>query len=169
VAGREGLAHPLTVALPQEETGVYSVLGYAFDDPGQERSVHIDRFGATVVAQYGYADYPVLAKAVAQGIAVHEGRRFGTINFWATILFCLGVIFMCVTGPMMWWRRRPKGSGSGAPRGRMPVRATPWLAAVLIAAGVLLPLFGASLLILLILDQALLRRVPRLRGWFAIT
>jgi uncharacterized iron-regulated membrane protein len=169
VADREGLAHPLTVALPQEDTGVYSVLGYAFDDPGQERTVHIDRFGATVVSQYGYADYPVLAKVVAQGIALHEGRRFGTVNFWATILFCLGVIFMCVTGPIMWWRRRPKGSGPGAPRGRMPVRATPWLAAILLVAGVLLPLFGVSLLILLILDQVLLRRVPRLRAWFATT
>lgn len=168
VAGREGLARPLTVALPEDDTGVYSVLGYAFNDPGKERAVHVDRYGATVVSAYGYGDYPALAKVVAQGIALHEGRRFGTVNFWATIAFCLGVIFMCVTGPLMWWRRRPTGT-LGAPRGRMPLRATPLLVAAVLALAVLLPLFGISLLLILLLDQALLRRVGRLRTWFATT
>ena len=54
----------------------------------------------------------------------------------------------------------------GAPRGRMPVRATPPLAAGLVVLGVLLPFFGLSVLVVLLLDQLLLRRVPRLAEWF---
>jgi uncharacterized iron-regulated membrane protein len=167
VAEREGLAHPMTVALPAAEQGVFSAIGYAFHDPGEERTVHVDRFGGTVVSSYGYPDYSTLAKTVAQGIALHEGRRLGTFNMWATTAFCLGVIFMCVTGPLMWWKRRPKGAGRvGAPRGRLPLRATPALAVGVVALGVFLPLFGLTLVLALLADQLLLRRVPALGDFF---
>ena len=55
----------------------------------------------------------------------------------------------------------------GAPRGRMPIRSTPALAVVLVALGIFLPLFGLSLLVVLLLDQLVLRRVPALSRWFS--
>ncbi|MEU8226126.1 PepSY domain-containing protein [Kribbella sp. NPDC048915] len=166
---RNGLRRPMTIALPTSDEGVYSAIGYAFSDPGQERTLHVDRYGGRVVSTYGYDDYPALAKVVAQGIALHEGRRLGDLNFWLTTVFCLGVLFMCVTGPLMWWRRRPKAKAIGAPRGRLPLRATPALAVLVIALALFLPLFGLSLLAVLTLDQLILRRVPRLRTWFNVT
>lgn len=169
VGAREGLRHPMTVALPEGDDGVFSVIGYAFDDPGKERTVHVDQFGGQVVSTYGYADYPRLAKVVAQGISLHEGRRLGLVSFWGTLAFCLGVITLCVTGPWMWWRRRPSGGGVGAPRGRLPIRSTWWVMVLLVALGLFLPLFGISLLLILLLDQVLLRRVERLRSAFSVT
>ncbi len=169
VGQRNGLRHPMTIALPDGDEGVYSAIGYAFQDPGKERTVHVDRYGGRVVSTYGYGDYPALAKVVSQGIALHEGRRLGLVNFWATALFCAGVLFMCVSGPMMWWRRRPAGRAVGAPRGRLPLRATPALAVLVVALGIFLPLFGLSLVVLLLLDQLLLRRIPILRAWFNVT
>lgn len=174
VADQEGLRHPMTVAIPDQHRGVYSVIGYAFDNPTDERTVHVDRFGGTAVASYGYDDYPMLAKVVSQGIGLHEGRSLGLVNFWASALLCVAVVFMCVTGPLMWWRRRPPRSageqGSAvAPRGRMPIRTTPLLAGALVALGVFLPFFGLSLLVVLILDKLVIRRVPRLSAWFNTT
>lgn len=167
VGDRSGLSHPLTVALPSDDRGVYSVIGYAFTDPGLERTVHVDRFGGGVVSAYGYEDYPALAKVVAQGIAVHEGRRFGAVNLWLTTFFCLAVIVSCVTGPVMWWRRRPRGAGAvGAPRGRMPLGTSPLLAVLVVGLAVVLPVFGASLVVVLLLDRFVIRRVPRLRRAF---
>ena len=170
VADREGLKHPLTVALPGDGKGVFSAIGYAFNDPADERTVHVDQYGGGVASTYGYADYPTLAKTVSQGIALHEGRRFGTANLWVTAVFCLMVVFMCVTGPTMWWRRRPKGRNAvGAPRGRLPIKATPLLAVGMLALAVFLPLFGISLVVVLLLDQLVLRRVPALSRWFNVT
>jgi uncharacterized iron-regulated membrane protein len=168
VGQRHGLRHPMTIALPGDDAGVYSAIGYAFQDPGQERTVHVDQYGGRVVSTYGYSDYPALAKVVAQGIALHEGRRLGLVNFWATALFCAGVVFMSVTGPLMWWRRRPTGPAVGAPRGRLPLRATPALAVLVAALAVFLPLFGITLAVVLLLDQFVLRRVPTLRAWFNV-
>ncbi|MDF1605749.1 PepSY domain-containing protein [Nocardioides sp. YIM 152315] len=169
VADRAGLRHPFTIALPpaDDEGGVYSVIGYAFDAPSDERTVHVDRYGGEVVSTYGFDDYPLLAKVVSQGIGLHEGRSLGLWSFWGSALMCLAIIFMCVSGPLMWWRRRPRGKASlGAPRGRLPLRATPVLAVLLVALGVLLPFFGLSLLVVLALDQLLLRRIAPLGRWF---
>jgi uncharacterized iron-regulated membrane protein len=169
VAGREGLRRPMTVALPapDDATGVFSVIGYAFDAPSDERTVHVGRYGGEVESTYGFEDYPLLAKVVSQGIGLHEGRSLGRWSFWGSALMCLAVVFMCVSGPLMWWRRRPGGIGRvGAPRGRLPLRATPLLAVAAVALGVFLPLFGISLLAVLLLDQLLLRRVPALGRWF---
>jgi uncharacterized iron-regulated membrane protein len=160
VGDRNGLAHPMTIALPGDEEGVYSVIGYAFQNPAKERTLHVDQYGGAVVSTYGYQDYPLLAKTVAQGIALHEGRRLGTLNMWLTTAFCLAVIFMCITGPTMWWRRRPKtpGAGLGAPRGRLPLKSTPALALLVTALALFLPLFGLTLLTVLLLDRYLIRR-----------
>ena len=162
VADREGLKHPLSIVLPAERTGVFSVMGDAFHDPSLERTVHVDQYSGAVQADYGFDDYPLLAKAVSQGIGLHEGRSLGAVSFVASSVFCLTVLALCVTGPVMWWRRRPYGSSSvGAPRGRMPVRSMRWLSAALIALGLFLPLFGLTLVVVLILDQLVLRRLPR--------
>ena len=172
VADQLGLRHPMTVALPapDDATGVFSVIGYAFDAPSDEQTVHIGRYGGEVASTYGFADYPLLAKVVSHGIGLHEGRSLGLWSFWGSALMCLAVIFMCVSGPLMWWRRRPRRTGQlGAPRGRMPLKATPLLAAALVALGLFLPLFGATLLAALLLDQLVLRRVPALAGWFDTT
>ncbi|NEA36842.1 PepSY domain-containing protein [Streptomyces sp. SID13031] len=171
VGTRNGLARPMTVALPGGEEGVYSVIGYAFQNPAKERSLHVDQYGGAVISTYGYRDYPLLAKTVAQGIALHEGRRLGTVNLWITTAFCLGVIFMCLSGPAMWWRRRPKtpGTGLGAPRGRLPLKATPALAVIIAALAVFLPLFGITLAIVLLLDLLVIRRTKQLRHWFNTT
>jgi uncharacterized iron-regulated membrane protein len=170
VADAEGLRHPMTVALPSDDVdsmGVFSVIGYAFDAPTDERTVHVDRYGGEVVSTYGFDDYPALAKVVSLGIGLHEGRSLGLWSFWGSALMCVAVIFVCVTGPLMWWRRRPRGGGSvGAPRGRLPLRSSPVLVAGLLVLGVLLPVFGVSLVVVLLLDQLVLRRVPALRGWF---
>ncbi|GAA0606300.1 PepSY domain-containing protein [Kribbella sandramycini] len=167
VGVQNGLARPMTIALPGDEEGVFSVIGYAFQDPAKERLLHVDQFGGQVISTYGYEDYPLLAKTVAQGIALHEGRRLGTVNMWLTTAFCLGIVFMCVSGPLMWWRRRPKSAGAvGAPRGRMPLKATPALAVLVIALALFLPMFGITLALVLILDRLVIRRTPRLRAWF---
>ncbi len=163
VGEREGLAHPMTIVIPGDETGVFSAIGYAFNDPTAERTVHVDQFGGSVVSRYGYDDYGVLAKTVSHGIALHEGRHFGTLNMILTTVFCLAVIASCITGPLMWWRRRPKGADNlGAPRGRMPIIGSPVLGAGIIALCLVLPVFGASVVLALVAEK-LLRRSARAR------
>ena len=83
---------------------------------------------------------------------------------WA--LFCLAMIYLCITGPVMWWRRRPHGA-LAAPRGRMPLKARPWLLLAVVLLGVFLPMFGASLVLVLLFDHVVVSRSPRLTAVFS--
>lgn len=168
-AERAGLSHPMAIVPPGQSRGVYSVMGDAFHDPSRERTVHVDQYSGQVRATYGFSDYPLAAKIVSQGIGLHEGRSLGPVSFWMSASFCLAVLFLCVTGPLMWWRRRPRDGSFGAPRGRMPVRSTWWLAGILVVLGLVLPLFGATLLAVLLLDLLVIRRVPALRTYAGST
>lgn len=167
------LPRPYLILMPEGETGVFSVLADqwmvkgnpAFRDVTQERVLHFDRYSGEIIGRYGYADYSPVAKLVSQGIAIHEGRRFGLVTTVTATLFCLGILAMCVTGPLMWWSRRRAGRGLDAPRGSLPL-ASPWLLGVVVALGVALPLFGLSLAAVLLLDRLLIRRVPSLRRFF---
>jgi uncharacterized iron-regulated membrane protein len=174
-AARDGLTGPLYIAYPAKADDVFSAMtdmwhdkaATAFGDVGKERVVHIDQYSGAVAGRYSYDQYSPVAKAVSQGIALHEGQRFGTLSFWASFLFCVAVFFLCVTAPMMWWRRRR--SGLDAPRGHLPIRSTPWLIAALVILGVVFPLFGLTLVLVLLADKVLIRRSARLATVFNST
>ena len=173
-AQSDGLQGPYYVAYPSEEDGVFSVLADmwhdeatpAYSDVSRERVVHVDQYSGVVAGRYSYAEYPTAAKVVSQGIALHEGQRFGTLNFVGSALFCLAMIYLCITGPVMWWRRRPHGA-LAAPRGRMPLKARPWLLLAVVLLGVFLPMFGASLVLVLLFDHVVVSRSPRLTAIFS--
>ena len=173
-AQQVGAPGPYYVTYPDSDTGVYSVFGWQWSNNGnpaesdvsKELTIHVDQYSGKVVGEYGYDDYSVLAKAVSQGIALHEGRRFGPLNTVVTTLFCLAVMFLCISAPIMWWNRRATASGIAAPRARLPIFGNWILLIAVIALGVFLPLFGLSLLVILALDQLLIRRLPPLARFF---
>lgn len=173
-AKQAGAPGPYFVIYPDGEKGVYSVFGWqwsnngnpAASDVSKEITIHVDQYTGEVVGEYGYGQYSVLAKTVSQGIALHEGRRFGTLNTVATTLFCFAVMFLCISAPIMWWNRRATASGIAAPRARLPIFGNRILLISVVALGVFLPLFGLSLIVILAFDQLLVRRLPRLSRFF---
>lgn len=169
-----GAPGPYFVIYPDGPKGVYSVFGWQWSNNGnpaandvtQEQTVHVDQYSGQIAGDYSYDEYPVLSKAVTNGIALHEGRRFGALNTIVSTVFCLAVIFLCVSSPIMWWNRRGTASGVAAPRAKLPVFGNWLLLITLVALGVFLPLFGLSLVAILVLDQLLIRRVPSMKKFF---
>ncbi|GAA1572191.1 PepSY domain-containing protein [Actinomadura kijaniata] len=149
------------VLLPRGERGVYTVTVASRHDPADERTVHVDQYSGAVLGSYGWSEYGVLAKAVEQGIALHEGRRYGPLNTAVMLAACLALILLTVTGAGMWWKRRPSG-GLGAPRRTGDRRTTLTVAAIMLVVGVLFPLAGVTMLAALLVDALLVRRVPAL-------
>jgi uncharacterized iron-regulated membrane protein len=65
-----------------------------------------------------------------------------------------GLIALASSGAWMWWNRRQKGTiGIPEPLQKTPLVWSMWMGILLL--GVAMPLFGASLLIVLLFDKTL--------------
>ncbi|GLS16716.1 PepSY-associated TM helix domain-containing protein [Hydrogenophaga electricum] len=166
-ARRSGFSGQFRIAVPQSESGVYTVsadsMSGDLSNPTHDRYLHIDRYSGQVLAEAAFADYSPMAKAMAVGIALHQGD----MGLWSAVLnvvFCLAVVFLCVSGIVMWWKRRPAGAGRLVAPG-VPARAARWKtgALVMLVTAVLFPLSGAVLLGVLLLDWLVISRLPALK------
>ena len=88
------------------------------------------------------ADLPAIPRMVAIGIHVHQGD-FGPINLWLNTSLAVALIWISITGLVSWWLRRPRGRIGVPPP--LPGRWPAGLVGSLWVAGVILPIFGLSL------------------------
>jgi uncharacterized iron-regulated membrane protein len=153
---------------PAGETGVWTIsrdtMSNDSANPLSDRTMHIDRFTGKVLADVKFADYGAAGKAMAVGVAFHEGDM-GVWNVTLVTVYCLSVIVLSVSGIVMWWKRRPK---AGAGRLFAPVVSEPgpmWKTGAIVMLGVslLFPLTGAVLISVLLLDLLLFRHVAPLK------
>jgi uncharacterized iron-regulated membrane protein len=150
-----------SVSLPEGETGVYTVSAFP-NDPTQEVTMHIDQYSGQVLADVRWQDYGLVPKSVEMGIAIHMGRYFGLLNQLLMLTACLILVLLCISGAIMWWQRRPS-SQLGAPP--ISIDGNQWKVPVAIVAilGILFPLVGISLVVVLLLDYLVIRNIPPLR------
>ena len=166
--GRElGFSKRFHVNYPSGETGVWTLSQDSMSndsaDPTSDRTMHLDRYTGNILADVRYADYSVPGKAMAVGIALHEGDM-GVANVIINTLFCLSIILMAGTGLVMWWKRRPSGAFRlAAPP--VPSNMPEWRAAtvVMLFVAMLFPLVGLTLLAVLVFDLLIISRLPVLR------
>ena len=155
------------LSTPQGETGVWTFSrdSMSNDDPNPttDRTTHVDRYSGEILADVRYEDYSLAGKAMAVAIALH----MGTLGLWSVLantLFCLTVIFLCVSAIVMWWMRRPaKTLRLAAPP--MPASLPLWKGAVLVGllVSMAFPMAGLTLLAVLLLDYLIISRLPGLQ------
>lgn len=162
-----GFDQRFQLAFPGDETGVWSIsrdtMSNDSANPLDDRIVHVDQYTGRILADVGFADYGVAGKSMAAGVAFHEGAM-GLWNLLLVTVFCLAIVFLSVSGFVMWWKRRPKG----ASRLVAPTVAEPgplWKtgAIVMLAVSLLFPLSGAVLVCVLLLDLLVIRHIAPLK------
>ncbi len=165
IAEARGVPSGYTVALPQDETGVYTAATPS-GTPTTRLTMHIDQYSGEVLADVGWAQYGSVARVVQGGIDLHQGTWFGLPNQLVMLGTALAILVLAVTAPVMWWKRRPAGQ-LGAPA--MPKNFPVWKGAVtiIVVLGLIFPFVGTSLLAELLLDFLVIRRIPVLQRTFA--
>lgn len=111
-----------------------------------EVAIAFDRGSRKLLVTTTWTDYPAVPRAVSTGVDLHEGSFFGRANQWFNTVVSLALVWMSVTGLSSWWLRRPKGRLAAPPR--TEIRLPRWALATGIALCVLMPLLGASVLVL---------------------
>ncbi|MBO6765545.1 PepSY domain-containing protein [Maricaulis sp.] len=100
------------ILLPRGALGVFTISATTMSgdirDPRRDRTVHIDPASGAVLGDAAFAEYSLGGKAMAAGIALHQGNA-GPVNILVNVLACLAVLAMSISGFAMWWARRPAG------------------------------------------------------------
>ena len=166
-----GFRHRYQINLPKDQTGVWTVSHDSMSndgpDPAADRTIHIDRHTGNVLADVRYADYSAYARAMAWGVAFHEGD----LGWWNVALntgFCLSMIFLAVSGLVLWWKRRPAGAFRlAAPPRPEDVPYAKGALLITLALSMAFPMLGLALLAVIALDLAVLGPIPALRRAFS--
>ncbi len=166
--GRDlGLEGRFRVAYPRDETGVWTINQDSMSGdsatPTVDATIHVDQYTGKILAEVRFADYSVAGKSMAVGIPLHMGLM-GLWNLLLNTVFCLLVIFVCISGVVMWLKRRPaKALRLAAPPAPtdMPLFKGVLLIAALVS--VAFPLVGVTLLAVLAFDVLVVGNIPALK------
>lgn len=124
-------------------------------------AITVNGSNGKVVDRLPFSELPLFSKLTSWGIYLHMGIMFGLPLQILLFLVALAIAGLVVTGYMMWWKRRPTlGGVAGVPGPNTGLSATDWLIilAFIGIVGTFLPLFGASLIAMLLADRALAKR-----------
>ncbi len=141
---------PIEIQPPRGDNGVWTVRSMVQNRPLRE-TVHYDKWSGNEIMRITFSDYNPMVKAASYGIAFHEGALFGPVNQGVGVLAAIGVVFLSVSGAILWWKRRPSGA-MGVPPIPADKRVKFGVVLLVIILGVFLPLSGLSLVAFLILD-----------------
>jgi uncharacterized iron-regulated membrane protein len=164
---RQHLPRPVWI-LPPTKPGENWVGTSQAQDRTQRRQVKVDAANGAILEASSFADQPRLDRIVNIGVSLHEGHLFGRVNQAILLITAVVLIGMSVSAIVMWWRRRPRGR-LGAPR---PARERQMIVGLLVTVcvlAVLLPMFGASLVLVLLLERFVLVRIPVVSEWLGLT
>jgi uncharacterized iron-regulated membrane protein len=161
------LAPPVMIAPAGKGTGDWTAKSLAGN---RTQRVNLVLEGATgaIKSREDFSDRHLVDRIVGTGIAAHEGQLFGLANQLLGLVTTCGLILVCASGLIMWWRRREPGV-LGAPKALSSPRFSLGLFVLVVALAIYLPLFGASLLGVLVIEKALLARIPALRDWWGLS
>ena len=165
IARNMNIAPGFELALPGSADGVYSATIFP-DDLGRQRIIHIDQYSGKPLVDLGFNEYGPAAKAIEWGINVHQGQEWGLFNQLLMATACLAIVLMSVSAVIMWWKRRPRGRVGVPPYpSDRRVYTGLWLAAL--AVGVLFPVTGIGILLMLAVDWLVIRTIAPLRRAFS--
>ncbi|MFY0596984.1 MAG: PepSY domain-containing protein [Cognatishimia sp.] len=159
IAKSEGLVAPYEMRPPRNEKAAFWIRSSSRNRYEQSELI-IDQYSGAVLKRFNFAENPPVAKAVSLGISFHQGELYGRLNLIQNTIAAILAFALALTGFVAWWKRRPIGK-LGVPNA--PYAAlSPAMIALVIFLSMLFPLVGASLMIALILDWLIFRRL----GWF---
>lgn len=148
--------------------GSYTVVNRWPQRVSEQRTLYLNQFTGATITNTTAAQDGALSRLTSFGIAMHMGNQMGWLTRISATVACLGVLTSVLTGVLMWWKRRPKGGtglpapASAATRADTPKGAMIAVTIVAVGLGVLFPVFGVSLLVVLVAEGiiAAIRRAP---------
>lgn len=177
VVGPLNLPPPVLITQPSKLSSAWRVRSDTQNRP-QRITLTLDAASGQILQRQTFADKPLLDRIIGYGIAAHEGQLFGLANQLLGLTTAIGLILVACTSIILWLRRNRHEKTTQRKPLRLTLGAPPWLASrkplarglflVIGLMAILLPLFGLSLLGLIMTEWLVLRRIPPIREFLGL-
>ncbi|MEB7463238.1 PepSY domain-containing protein [Staphylococcus succinus] len=167
-AKKEHITKPYSIVYPAKAEAAFTVskgsnTGVTGLDvsPYDEKTLYLDQYSGENLGEVKYQEYGVIGKWFTWGIPLHEGHLFGVANKVINLLICVALLVAIGLGLTSWIKRM------GNRKVKLPVRVQKpmsiSLIIVLVILGLLMPLFGLSILVVFIIEALLYFRDKKTR------
>ncbi|MFM8584639.1 MAG: PepSY-associated TM helix domain-containing protein, partial [Planctomycetaceae bacterium] len=125
------LAPPVQITPPTRAGGDWSAKSNAQNRP-LRAELRIRGATGEIASRQEFADRHWIDRLLGYGIAAHEGQLFGWANVVLALATAWGLVLVCVSAAVMWWRRRAPGTLGAPPISTAPHATAPLLGVVLL-------------------------------------
>jgi uncharacterized iron-regulated membrane protein len=160
------LVYPVLIAPPSANSSTWSAKSNAQNRPLRAEAYFSAQTGELIRLQT-FAQRQLVDRVIGIGVAAHEGQLFGWFNQLLGLLTALGLLLISVSGFIMWRKRAPEGV-LGAPPAMPEAKIGYGFVAIILSAAILLPVLGASLVIILLLEKLIFSRWASAKQWLGL-
>jgi uncharacterized iron-regulated membrane protein len=161
-----GLPNPVLISPPASAGGTWSAKSDTRDRPLRVDLV-LDGTTGAILSRTDFHSKPWLDRVIGTGIAAHEGQLFGFVNQLVSLFTVIGLVMLSLSGLVMWWKRKPEAV-LGAPVAVRRVRFSAVLIAIMVAFGLYFPFLGGSMILVILTERFILRRIPVTQHWLGL-
>lgn len=143
----------VSIKFPKDANGVFSVQNTYYKDLSQQVKYHFNPYDGQILKKHTWSDVGVLMQARMWVMAFHQGQ-FGQWN-WVLMLLTAILLFLMSLSAVISYALRKRKNSWGVPK--VPKNYSLGIGMVIIIGflGVLLPLFGLSVIIIIIFELLL--------------
>ncbi|OEL01207.1 PepSY-associated TM helix domain-containing protein [Staphylococcus casei] len=159
-AKKEHITKPYSIVYPSKAEAAFTVskgsnTGVTGLDvsPYDEKTLYLDQYSGKNLGEVTYQEYGVIGKWFTWGIPLHEGHLFGVVNKVVNLLVCVALLVAIGLGLTSWIKRMGNSKVKVPVRVQKPMSIS--LIIVLVILGLLMPLFGLSILVVFIIEALL--------------
>lgn len=159
-AKKEHITKPYSIVYPAKAEAAFTVskgsnTGVTGLDvsPYDEKTLYLDQYSGENLGEVKYQEYGVIGKWFTWGIPLHEGHLFGVANKVINLLICVALLVAIGLGLTSWIKRMGNRKVKVPVRVQKPMSIS--LIIVLVILGLLMPLFGLSILVVFIIEALL--------------
>ena len=160
------LPNPVLISPPMQLGGNWTARSDTRDRPLRVDLILNGRTGI-ILRRTDFHSKPWLDRVIGTGIAVHEGQLFGFANQLVSLFTVMGLVTLSMSGLVMWRKRKPE-HGLGAPAAIRPVRFSAGLITLMVLFGLYFPFLGGSMILVILIEKFILRRMPATRQWLGL-
>ncbi|MCG3864269.1 MULTISPECIES: PepSY domain-containing protein [unclassified Photobacterium] len=150
LAQHKQLAGTVTISIPTKSSGIFSISNRA-KDLYQQKKIHVDQYNGKTIAEYSWDEVGILSHGRQIVMRIHQGELFGQANWFFMFGISVMTAILSLSALVSYCLRKPKKS-LGLPTVAQDKKIGPLLWGTMAMFAIVLPMFGISLLLILILS-----------------